>query len=199
MRSDSYPVSAHEAGHALTAYLVGGEAWIERKASGGVCGTRIPDASGNEEYWLVANLLTDASGLASESLLCAFDPSATLASAGDREEFFLGCKALRALGSSFVGKDDGLTWDLYVQVAKALLLNHDHVLRDLADQVENRGFLDSGAVERRLLWWKIRPIFALRVGDENVTGRGGRAAGAAGGALCQSRRPARGGGTGGGE
>jgi hypothetical protein len=156
MQSDSYAVSAHEAGHVLTAYLCGGSAWIERK---GQCGASVPDGS-DDARWVTYHMLIDASGLAAESLLCPYDPQAEWAAGNDREEFIAGCKALRALGSPFVGADDALTWALYVQAAKALLANHDHILADLASQVERHGRLDKGGVEGRIAWWGIRPIFS---------------------------------------
>jgi hypothetical protein len=156
MQSDSYATSAHEAGHALTAYLCGGEAWIERK---GNCGARIPDDQESDDRWVIAHMLVDAAGLAGEALLCGFDPNAQLAAGGDQEEFVAGCKALRAMGSPFVASSDGLTWEWYVQAAKVLLAHHDRVLADLADQLEHNGSLDRGTVARRISWWGVRPIF----------------------------------------
>jgi hypothetical protein len=158
MQSDSYTVSAHEAGHALVSFLCGGSAWIERKGTGGTCGASIPDGS-DDDRWVISHMLIDAAGLAGEALLCPYDPQAEWAAANDRADFVAGCQALRALGSPFVAKDDALTWRWYVQAAKALLAHHDHVLADLASQVESRGRLDSGAVGRRIDWWQIRPIF----------------------------------------
>jgi hypothetical protein len=156
VQSDSYSTSAHEAGHALTAYLCGGSAWIERK---GQCGASIPDDSESDDRWVIAHMLVDASGLAAESLLCPYDPQAKLAAGGDREEFAAGCKALRAMGSPFVTTDDATTWEWYVGAAKSLLANHDNVLADLANQLERRSRLDAGTVECRIAWWGIRPIF----------------------------------------
>jgi hypothetical protein len=156
MRSDSYPTSCHEAGHALTAYLCGGEAWIERK---GLCGASIPDDAESEDRWVVAHMLVDASGLAAESLLCPFDPDAQLAAGGDREGFASGCKFLRSIGSLFVAASDEVTWEWYLGAAKSLLARHAHVLTDVADQVERRSSLDRGTLGRRIDWWGIRPLF----------------------------------------
>jgi hypothetical protein len=158
MHSDTWAIALHEAGHGLMAYLCGGSAWIERKSSGGRCGARLAEGCG-DEFFCVAHMLIDASGLAAEALLADYDPGAIAAAADDRADFFLGCRTLKSMGSSLVFGEDA-SWRLYLQVAKSLLRPHVHILHDLAQQADHRGYLDRGTVEGRLLWWKLSPVLS---------------------------------------
>jgi hypothetical protein len=160
MRSDTFTIALHESGHALMAYFVGGSAWIERKATGGQCGARVPEW-GDDERWIVSHLLIDAAGLAAESLLAPYDAQALAAAQDDRRDFFAGVRTLKSLGSRLTFGEDA-SWRLYVATAKKLLRPHLHVLGDLAQQADRWGRLDRDTVERRILWWKLTPL----LGDE---------------------------------